>query len=425
MALTITGHFDIAVLGGGAAGLMAAACAARASGGKAAVAVIEKEPRVGKKLLVTGNGRCNLSNEQITRGDYSGSFSDGAAELFKAYGCTYIRELFQTLGLYTKTDASGRVYPMSNTASSVLDVLRLQLQKYGVKEVCNTEITKITREKGRFVLHAAGNAFSAGTLIVTTGGKAGVKNGSAGYPLLKPLGHTCTPLFPSLVPIPVKESVLRSLKGQRCACTAALRCGGKTVAKEEGELQFTEAALSGICLFQLSRYTGEFFTLHTVNGTPAPRISLVIDLLPGIPYQALYRELSSRCSNAAPLEQLFTGILSKRLSLALIKDCALSPAIPLNGLTAPQLKTLCSRVKGWEFTPCAPGTFQNAQVTAGGVPAGEVEMNTMASKIHNNLYFAGEILDLDGKCGGYNLHWAWVSGMLAGKNAAEKAGAHK
>lgn len=420
MAQKTSGYFDVAVLGGGAAGLMAAVCAARESGGTVTVAVIEKEARVGKKLLATGNGRCNLSNEQITRGDYYGSFADSAAGLLKKYDCSYVKDLFQTLGLYTRADSSGRVYPISGSASSVLDVLRLQLQKLGVTELCGTEIIKITKDKNHFVLHSGETTYSAGTLIVTTGGKAGVKNGNAGYPLLKQLGHTCTPLFPSLAPVPVKENVLRSLKGQRCACTAALLCGGKPAAKEEGELQFTETALSGVCLFQLSRFTGEFFTLHTINGTPAPGISLCIDLLPAIPYHALYEALSDRRSDGFPLEQLFTGILSKRLSLALIKDCGLSPALPAAELSPAQVKMLCSRIKGWEFTPRAPGAFQNAQVTAGGVPAGEVDVKTMASKKQQNLYFAGEVLDLDGKCGGYNLHWAWVSGMLAGKNAAGK-----
>lgn len=427
MAQKITEYFDIVVLGGGAAGLTAAITAARESCGALSVAVLEKEARVGKKLLVTGNGRCNLSNEQIARGDYSGSLADGAAALFELYDCAYIKALFQTFGLYTKTDGSGRIYPMSNAASSVLDVLRLQLQKYGIKERCGTDVVKVTQEKGRYLLYAGESIFCAGTLIVTTGGKAGVKNGGAGYPLLKTLGHTCTPLFPSLAPVPVKENnILRSLKGQRSACTAALLADGNPIAKEEGELQFTETALSGICMFQLSRYTGEFFTLHTVNSVPADSIMIQIDLLPALPYGELFDELCRRSKNAVPLEQLFTGILNKRLSLALLKDCGLSPALSSSALLQPQIKALCTRVKKWGFTPLAPGSFQNAQVTAGGVPAYEIDLQTMASKKQKNLYFAGEILDIDGKCGGYNLHWAWVSGMLAGKQAAgKKAGTVK
>lgn len=408
-------YTDIAVLGGGAAGLMAAVSAARNSGGKLKITVVEKNERVGKKLLTTGNGRCNLSNSALTAEAYSGSLAEGAARLFEAYGCEYIREYFRTLGLYTRADGEGRIYPMSNSASSVLDVLRLTLREYGVRELCGTDIDKITREKNRFYLHSAGCTISCRALIMTTGGKAAVKDGGrAGYGLLNPFGHTCTELFPTLCPVPVKSGALRSLKGQRCSCNITLKNGGRAAAREHGELQFTETALSGICVFQLSRRCAQL-----IKQGEAP--VLCADLLPDIAYRELYEELSRRVKiDNIQVEELLTGILSKRIALSALKESGLAPLNRRVGeIKEKELKKLCQILKGWEFEAAFPGSFLQAQVTAGGVPTGEVDIGTMASKKCDGLYLAGELLDLDGKCGGYNLHWAWVSGIIAGKKAFE------
>lgn len=408
-------HTEIAILGGGAAGLMAAVSAARAAGGKAEITVIEKNARVGKKLLTTGNGRCNLSNNELTGEAYSGSLAKSAARLFETRGSAYIREYFRTLGLYTRADCEGRIYPMSSSASSVLDVLRLKLCEYGVRELCGTEVEKVTQEKdGLYYLHGAESAITCRALVMTTGGRAAVKGGNAGYGLLKPLGHTCTKLFPSLCPVPVKSGALRSLKGQRCACTVTLKNGGQALARERGELQFTENALSGICVFQLSRQCAQL-----INQGESP--VLCADLLPDVEYRELYEELIRRVKeDNTQIEELLTGILSKRIALSALKEGGLSPLGRRVGeIKEKQLKRLCQILKGWEFEAAPPGSFQQAQVTAGGIPAKELDMEKMASRKKDGLYFAGELLDLDGKCGGYNLHWAWVSGIIAGKSAAE------
>ena len=406
-------HTDIAILGGGAAGLIAAVSAARCSGGKIKIAVVEKNARVGKQLLTTGSGRCNLSNLLISRGQYSGSLADGAARLFQTFDCGYIRDYFKTLGLYTRADGEGRIYPVSSSASSVLDVLRLALREYGVQELCSTDIDKITQEKNLFYLHSADSTISCRALIMTTGGKAAAKDGGrAGYGLLKQLNHTCTKLFPTLCPVPVKSGALRSLKGQRCMCSVTLKNGGHSLAREQGELQFTENALSGICVFQLSRQCAQL-----LDQGEAP--ILCADLLPDISYQELFGELSRRIKEGKlQAEELLTGILNKRIALSALKE---SGAAPLNRCAAEikerELKGLCQILKGWEFEAASPGSFQQAQATAGGVPRGEVDIDTMASRKKDGLFFAGELLDLDGICGGYNLHWAWTSGIIAGKHA--------
>lgn len=408
-------YTDIAVLGGGAAGLMTAVSAARNSGGKIKITVVEKNERVGKKLLTTGNGRCNLGNTALTGEAYSGSLAEGAARLFKTRGCEYIREYFRTLGLYTKADGEGRIYPMSNSASSVLDVLRLKLCEYGVRELCGTETEKVTQDKdGLYYLYNADSVISCRSLVMTTGGRAAVKGGKAGYGLLKPLGHTCTKLFPSLCPVPVKSGALRSLKGQRCACTVTLKNGGQALARERGELQFTENALSGICVFQLSRQCAQL-----IHQRELP--VLCADLLPDVEYRRLYEELTRRVKeDKTQIEELLTGILSKRIALSALKESGLAPLGRRVGeIKEKELKRLCQVLKGWEFEVSFPGSFQQAQITAGGIPAKEIDMETMASRKKDGLYFAGELLDLDGKCGGYNLHWAWVSGIVAGKSAAE------
>lgn len=408
-------YTDIAVLGGGAAGLMAAVSAARRSSGTIKITVVEKNARVGKKLLATGNGRCNLSNTELTNEAYFGSLAESAARLFQTFSCGYIRDYFKTLGLYTRADSEGRVYPMSNSASSVLDVLRLTLRKYGVQELCGTDINKITQEKNRFYLHSADCTISCRALIMTTGGKAAAKDGGrAGYGLLKALNHTCTELFPTLCPVPVKSGALRSLKGQRCICSITLKNGGQALAQEHGELQFTENALSGICVFQLSRKCAQL-----IKQGEAP--ALCADLLPETGCRELYEELLKRVKDDNILiEELLTGLLGKRAALSALKECGLAPlSRPAGELKETELKKLCQMLKGWEFEAAFAGSFLQAQVTAGGIPAGEVDTGTMASRKKSGLYLAGELLDLDGKCGGYNLHWAWVSGIIAGKSAAE------
>lgn len=417
---------DVAVLGGGAAGLMAAASAARSlkKAGQT-VAVVEKLPRVGKKLLATGNGRCNLGNIDLSAKWYFGSGKAQLSSLLDKYNNKYMQDIWEQLGLFTYCDGSGRIYPYSNHAASVLDVLRLQLQLLQVHELCNTPVKAISKTKdGKFILHGSDREISCASLVVTAGGLASPKLGGcgSGYALLEALGHTVTPLFPSLAPVFVQEPFIAALKGLRARCRIKLICDGVHTAQEDGEVQFTEKAVSGICVFQLSRRINEFFRLHTVDGKPCKQVALSFDFFPDYTQSELFLHLQRHADGASfPVPTLFTGLLHSRIATVLCKAGGIKPLTKAAGnLSKKELGALALLLKDFRVTPCAPSSFETAQVTAGGVPADEIDFRTLSSKRCAGLYLAGEIVDIDGMCGGYNLHWAWVSGILAGQSAARE-----
>lgn len=417
---------DVAVLGGGAAGLMAAVSAAgilKKTG--QTVTVVEKMPRVGKKLLATGNGRCNLGNTDLSAERYFGSGQAQLSSLFARYDNRYMQNIWKQMGLFTYCDSSGRIYPCSNHAASVLDVLRLQLQVLQVHELCNTPIDAIRKTKSSgFILHSRDKEIACTSLVAATGGLASPKlgDGNRGYTLLQTLGHTVTPLFPSLAPVFVQEAFIGSLKGLRARCRVKLICDGVPAAQEDGEVQFTEKAVSGICMFQLSRKINAFFHLHTVDGKPCRQTALSFDFFPDYTQSELFLHLQRHARGGDfPAPTLLTGLVHSRIAATLCKAGGIQPLAKAAGnLSKKELGTLAALLKDFRVTPRAPSSFETAQVTAGGVPADEIDFRTMASKRCAGLFLAGEVVDIDGMCGGYNLHWAWVSGILAGQNAARQ-----
>lgn len=413
---------DIAILGGGASGL-AAACAIGQSGYKGKTLLIERHARVGKKLLATGNGRCNLTNTHLTPAAFHGSCAKQGLVLFQTYDSAYMKQYFNTLGLLTKAEENGLVYPYSNSANSVLDVFRLQLSKYAIEQVCGTHIQEIVRTKQGYRLISEETAIETKKLIMTCGGKAAAKLSSdgSGYTLLKELGYKLAPLYPSLAPVKVDSPVLRSLKGLRVKCMASLLADGKPIKQEQGEVQFGDGTLSGICMFQLSPFVNAFFTSRTVMGKPIKQLEIALDLCPDYTQQEVEQLLLNKAGQfpGESIEALFTGIFVKRVGQALLKSCGLTEFNRTMGtLNRKEIKNLAYRVKHWVFTPKCISDFAQAQITAGGVRADDLCFSTMESAKDKQLYFAGELVDIDGLCGGYNLHWAWVSGMIAGKSAA-------
>lgn len=413
---------DLIVLGGGAAGMTAAIAAARALRGTATVLLLEHGQRVGKKLLTTGNGRCNLTNLQPLSGHYHGDARFAHAVLGRFPPRESIRFL-ESFGLLCREEEEGRVYPYSGQAAAVLDLLRLELDRLGVRQLCEYQPQHIERQKDGFRLFCQEGVLSCRRLIVATGGKSAASTGSdgSGHLLLKGLGHTVTKLFPALTQIKTDPAVMRPLKGLRCPGAVTLLADSRPVRREEGEIQFAENGLSGICVFQLSRLSGEFFTLRTVNGKPAKKIALSLDLMPEWEERALLDLLSAR-RNTRPellLEQFLTGMLNKRVGQALLKAAGCAPlSRPCSSLTDQELSRIASLLKGWEFLPTGISPWNIAQVTAGGAVCGEFSPQTMESKKIRGLYAAGEVLDVDGDCGGFNLQWAWSSGLLAGQSAA-------
>ena len=413
---------DLVILGGGASGLMAAVSAARFIPGKN-ISILERGPRVGKKLLVTGNGRCNLTNLELDFSRYHGAPESFVSAVFSQLPPKDTLSLFGRLGLLCREEGQGRCYPYGGQASAVLDVLRRYLEGRNVEERCQTSVETVKRKPGGYELKTSGGVVFAKRLILASGGRAMPSSGSdgSGLKLAASLGLKASEPFPSLAPVRAASPVLKAVKGLRCRGRASLLADRKTVKQETGEIQFTDQGLSGICILNLSRLVGEFFSHRTVNRHKTEKVELSLDLVPDLDYSSLLSFLQALISGhpRLPVEQLLSGIVNKRVGLALLKQLMPSAlSRPCGSLSPSELKTICRTVKDWRFSPTGTLGWQQAQSTAGGLLSSQFESATLESKGLPGLYACGELLDIDGDCGGYNLQWAWSSGFVAGKSAA-------
>ena len=413
---------DLVILGGGASGLMAAVSAARFIPGKN-ISILERGPRVGKKLLVTGNGRCNLTNLELDFSRYHGAPESFVSAVFSQLPPKDTLSLFGRLGLLYREEGQGRCYPYGGQASAVLDVLRRYLEGRNVEERCQTSVETVKRKPGGYELKTSGGVVFAKRLILASGGRAMPSSGSdgSGLKLAASLGLKASEPFPSLAPVRAASPVLKAVKGLRCRGRASLLADRKTVKQETGEIQFTDQGLSGICILNLSRLVGEFFSHRTVNRHKTEKVELSLDLVPDLDYSSLLSFLQALLHGQPrlPVEQLLSGIVNKRVGLALLKQLMPSAlSRPCGSLSPSELKTICRTVKDWRFSPTGTLGWQQAQSTAGGLLSSQFESATLESKGLPGLYACGELLDIDGDCGGYNLQWAWSSGFVAGKSTA-------
>ena len=397
----------IAIIGAGASGMTAAITAA--ASGQHRVLIFERQTRVGRKLAATGNGRCNLTNRQTHPGHYHGMSPDFVRPALDAYPVDSVLDFFQTLGLYTVTENSGRVYPYSDQANSVVDVLRFALMRRNIELHTGTEITSTKKTARGFGLRDQnGEAWDADRVIVACGGAAGTKlgGGLSGYQLLRSLGHHCTKLYPSLVQLKTEPQLVRGLKGVRANASLKLTLRDAVLATGYGEVQFTEYGISGPAVFDLSR------TAATAEGTV-----LHLDLLPGYREDDLLSALCIRISRFPALlaEDLLTGILHNRLGRMVVTACGVPLNTPLTSLNWEQLTDIVERCHELELRITGNMGMEGAQITAGGVVTKEFDPKTLQSRIVPGLYAAGEVFDVDGDCGGFNLQWAWASGLLAGQ----------
>lgn len=396
---------SVAVIGGGASGL-AAAIAAAAHGAR--VTVLERLPRVGKKLLLTGNGRCNLGHAGFDFSHYHGTLPQAEQILAPFDAQAY----FRRLGLYTRTDAEGRIYPMSNTAASVLDALRFAAAQCGVQTLCGQQVTGLSPRGGRWQIVCGDARFSADAVILAAGGSAAPNCGTDGnlLPMLQKMGYLITAPRPALCPVPTDAARVKALKGMRVRAAASAIAAGRVLRTESGEVQFTEQALSGICIFNLSRLAAEY----------GARMEISLDLLPDFAPDAaenLLHELMKQ-RGALSAGDLLTGLLPKRVAETLIRQSGGAGHLPAQALSAETVQTLCALLRDWRFPVKGTAAFAQAQVTAGGI-AGDCVTAQLESRLHRGLFFCGELLDLDGDCGGYNLTWCWASGETAGRAAAK------
>ncbi|MGX8699464.1 MAG: NAD(P)/FAD-dependent oxidoreductase [bacterium] len=396
----------VAVIGGGASG-MAAGLAARERGAR--VLLFERQERVGRKLMSTGNGRCNLTNQRLTPANFHSLAGDAIPALPGLYDTAETLRFFRGLGLLTVAEPGGRVYPLSDQAGSVVDVLRLALGAAGAEVHTAEEVRSLRRG---FAIVTDNGSYRADRVIIACGGLASEKLGAtkSGYQLLAALGHSCTRLCPSLVQLKTDTTFIRALKGVRAEAGLRLVRGGKIAAEGRGEVQFTDYGLSGPAIFDLSR------AATTARG----ECELLLDLLPDYGEEEIAVFLRRRCQGSPALttENLTTGLLHNRLGRTLTRYAGLDLVTPLSRVEEEQLLRLARAMKRFAVTVTGDMGLPNAQVTAGGVPLSEFDPATLESRLVPGLFACGEVLDVDGDCGGYNLQWAWASGRLAGRSAA-------
>ena len=395
---------NVCVIGGGAAGMLAALTAAE-NGHR--VLLLERQSRVGRKLLATGNGRCNLSNYHVSPAHYHGGagFCDFALSQFDV-GETL--QYFASLGLLTVSEASGRIYPMSNMAGSVLDVLRYALERPEIDLQTGQTVTAVRKMPEGFSVKTETDTFSARRLILAAGGAAGSKVGGGmdGYRLAKSLGHHRTALYPSLVQLKTDPTYPRALKGVKAQCGISICRGSQVLARNSGEVLFTEYGVSGPAIFDLSRSV-------SAGGSD---LTCLLNFFPDWEEAEVLHWLCQRQAAMAAHEAstLLTGSCHTRLGQMICKSAGFTNQ-KAAGLTRDDLGRIARQATRFALPITGTCGFDQAQVTAGGLDTSEFDPRTLQSRLVPGLYACGELLDIDGDCGGYNLQWAWSSGRLAGK----------
>lgn len=400
----------VAVIGGGASGLTAAIVAARNG---ADVTVYEKCPRAAKKILATGNGRCNMTNINADIKNYHGKNPDFVKGAINRFWVDETLVFFSELGILAKEDENGKVYPYSFQASAVSDVLRLETERLGINIVCDFNASKVLKKNGKYQIFTKdGKKTFADCVILAAGGKASPQLGSdgSGYAIAESFGHRITPLYPSLVQIKTDNTYTKALQGLKINGKASFYKKNRLKAEETGEILFTDYGLSGPPVFNLSRLASVYKS-GTIN----------LDLMPEFLEDEIYSMLKKRKMPEKILENYLVGMLPKKLGQVLLKSCGIAPlSKKTSSLSEDEIWSICRKIKSWSFDVHGTMPWSNAQVTAGGIDVDDVNPSTMESKLEKGLFFAGEILDIDGDCGGYNLQWAWSSGYIAGINSAER-----
>ena len=402
--------YDVIVIGGGASGMMAAITAAQQN---KVVLLLESADRVGRKLLATGNGRCNFTHSNISVDDYHTDHHELLNSVLQKYPSESIISLFETMGMMSK-NLNGYIYPFSESASTVLDILRIQLQELNCDIKTECDVTKICENNHIFSVSGNHFCFESKAIIVATGSKAGgfYKGSQNMYQLLKPFGHRCTKLYPSLTKCHCKEDFFKALAGVRAKANINLYIENQFFVSEFGEVQFTKTGISGIPVFQLSGCIAQ--TLSEKK-----KVTVSIDFIPDC------KKSSSEIINerlpimrTCTVEQFFTGLLHKKLMSLFIKIAGLKEQDKISNYSVKELQKVIEIIRDFKTQIVEVEGMENAQVCRGGIPLFECTSDFM-SKYQKGLFMCGELLNVDGICGGYNLHFAWASGLICGLAAAD------
>jgi hypothetical protein len=399
--------YDLIVIGGGAAGMMAAITAAQ-SGKK--VILIEKMDQLGKKILATGNGRCNFTNSYLDDKCYRSGQNRFPYLALEQFNYEDAVAFFEQLGIAVM-DRDGYYYPRSNQAVSIADGLIYKIRSLPIRVELECKINRIEKKKFGFLVASKKKQFQGKNVLLAAGGKAQEKLGSdgSGFLLAKQLRHKVIEPFPALTALECHDSALKGAAGVRCQCEIAAAVDGKNVIRQSGELQITKYGVSGVVIFQLSRYIIEGIRKGKSAG-------LQIDFLTEEKSREQFYKKMKAYSFYKTAVQWLEGYVPSKLAQAFLKKADILPNKSVEELSKKEEARLWQTLKSYEVPVSGWKDFDFAQVTAGGVSVREVSPYTMESELVPGLYFAGEILDVDGTCGGYNLQWAWTSGYLAGRS---------
>lgn len=404
----------IVVIGGGASGIVAAITAARTDR-KAKVYILEQKEKLGKKILATGNGRCNLTNLDMTEKAFRGDSGEIVNRVLQLFDQEQTLNFFSSLGLVTKCRDT-YVYPRSDQAQTVVMLLEKELDRLGVICMTDVKVNTVLPGKKGFRVQTTKETLQADKVILACGGKADSALGSdgSGYTLAKSLGHHLSPVVPALVPLKVRKYAYSKASGVRTDAKVTAIVDGKEMAEDTGELQMTAYGISGIPVFQISRYIAKGLQKHQP-------VSVKVDFLPELTEREFMDWLKGRAkkSGESSVETLISGMFNRKLVPEFLKRAKLRGKEPIGTISDAQWKKMVQICKGEMVEIEDTMGFDRAQVCAGGVKTKEVHPDTLESNYINGLYITGELLDIEGICGGYNLQWAWATGYLAGKDAAK------
>lgn len=406
---------EVVIIGGGASGIFTALSLGESRKTGVKITIVEQLDKIGKKILATGNGRCNFTNRNLTKDNYNHpSFVEG---IITKYGYDNVCSYLEKIGLLKKELDEGRTYPYALLATSFLDVLRKRLDELNVIIKTNYKVSKIIVKNNKYYLYTeTKECLTADYLVFANGGMSSPKLGSngTGYKLLSPFKVSTTPFYPGLVGLKSKESEMRPLSGIRVKCLVMLKNKEKQLVefKENGEVLFKDDGLSGIVIMNASSYIKRMKKDYF----------LILDLMPEYTANELLNILITRKKNNSnvSINDFLTGMFAKMLNVMIIKRSKLDNKKSVLSLEISDLERLVNNIKNYVIEITGDYGFTASQVTVGGVSLDEVNEETLEIKKMPQAYICGELLDIDGLCGGYNLHWALASGMLVGHEISKK-----
>lgn len=399
----------IAIIGGGASGLMAALFAVRSG---ANVTIYEHNSSVGKKILASGNGRCNIINTTSSVEDYAGNDPQFVAYALKQLNFGYFEKFCHSIGLLLDIKDDGRCYPLSNEAKSVLIALKSAISEAGAKIITDSKVTAITKNDSQFNVETYQGKQSYNSVLIATGSQAAPQLGATadGYSFARAFGHEILPTYPSLVQLHLNSRNHHKMAGVKTTAEVTLIIDGKSKEKVQGDILFAAYGISGLAILDISQKAS--YALHNKQ-----RVSITLNLLPRY----------DRASLANVIEKLFTsvpkhdvhtalcGLLPAKIITYLLEDATIALSTAVSSLNPKEIKKIAHLIGEWKFEVNDTHGFKHAEVSGGGVSTAQVNSKTMESKLIEGLYFSGEVLDIVGKRGGYNFNFAWASGMIAGK----------